>query len=1323
LTDDLTNSGNDVQTVTYIFTPHIDPGDGGGECGDGLPVIISIEINPQPRIAVTADDDVLCYEGDAAFNVTNLNTVNAIGTWRYDVSVVYPGGVTGDWTAGLTNQTATGIAALTDDLTNTTNDVQTVTYTFSPHIDPGDGGGECGDGVPEIFMIYINPEPLLTVSVTDTIWCDSSTVNITVNDLTNSVVGTKVYQLESTDAGGNVVGVQLTGEYVAGLDIINQLINLTDKYQDIRYSFRARIKDTRPGHSGDYFDCSHDVDTTLTIHLNPTPRISNITLAKGELSDFYCNDSSITVNINSPTVPYQTGELYYNLTTQDSLVDRVWSDGNYPFSSGRASFDDVLHNNHDSDVLDVTYRFDPWIRDTRMIQDCHRGVDSSLIVHVAATLIPTAIPDTVLYGGWNISCYGYSDGQINLGVKGGFGRYPGGNYYYEWKTDSGSGLHPYEQNQDTLTAGIYTVKVTDINQCIGWDTDTLYQPKLLRVSWDSLVTNPCAGNVAGSVLVEVSGGTAPYGYTWTGLGETWYTQNLPPVPEGIFTLIVGDMNDCNYESDPPYQVQSAPWIGLTVDTSLYGPYHISCYGSSDGWIKITDGIGNGDIKDWYYKWTYPDGSIKEDTLAIFSLVAGKYLLELEDTAGCPYNDSIFLKEPAPIQFDEVTTTLYGGLYNISCTDSSDGNISLSVSNTGREGRTYTYLWNGPPEVSLNPTASSQNNIPAGTYSVSITDFGFGCQLDTFFVLDEPDPILANADTSDYSSYNIACYNGADGYIALNPSGGLGPYTYIWEPGTGGAIETPDHDSVYGLTEGSYNVTVIDTLNCSRSWTYFLNQPSLIQTRDSLTDYNGYQVSCSGGQNGEILALNPSGGVPGYTYLWSRTDNPSWSDTTETPSGIPADTLTVQVWDMNNCLYTDTIVLHEPTLLMVDTILSREISCNATNDGSARVFVLGGVIPYSYLWDDPLSTTIDTVINLELGWYNVLITDANGCTINDSIEIREPDPVIAQFTIISQEWYHGEMISCAGAADGAVWAQASGGRQPYTYEWLGTITMNDTIFGLAAGTHQVRIEDEGGCDTIMSVTLTEPYPLNAVGIIERNASCYNLNDGKINLEPRGGVSPYVYRWTSESLPADLTTEDIENLYAGMYNLTLQDMNYCHLDTSFIISEPDELLAEIIVDTIPFCPDSYDGMIHVNVTGGTEPYDIWWIAQNTNDAVLYNLGEGVYVVQVDDQNNCGLVGASVELNSNANNCLEIPTAISPNDDGKNDVWEIRGMEFYSDAIIDIYNRWGDLIFRSDRGYNKKFDGMYRGRHLPVDSYHFIINLNNGSKPILGNITIIL
>jgi gliding motility-associated-like protein len=397
-----------------------------------------------------------------------------------------------------------------------------------------------------------------------------------------------------------------------------------------------------------------------------------------------------------------------------------------------------------------------------------------------------------------------------------------------------------------------------------------------------------------------------------------------------------------------------------------------------------------------------------------------------------------------------------------------------------------------------------------------------------------------------------------------------------------------------------------------------------------------------------------------------------------------------------------------------------------NDGWARVNVSGGIdhLPYSYMWNDPMNTTTESVGSLAIGWYNVAITDANGCMIIDSVYIPEPFPITAQFNIISEAWYHGEMISCAGAADGAIWAQASGGRRPYTYDWIGTVTSNDTIFGLPAGMHQVRISDMAGCDTILTVTLTEPLALNAIGIIERNVSCYNLNDGRINLEPRGGVSPYTYRWSSESLPADLTTEDIDNLYAGDYILTLWDMNLCRMDTSFTITEPDELKAEIIVDTIPFCPDSYDGMIHVDVTGGTEPYDIWWISQNTNDPVLYGLGEGIYVVQVDDINNCGLVGDSVVLVADANNCLEIPTAISPNGDGKNDVWEIHGIEYYPDAIIEIYNRWGDLVFRSDRGYNTKFDGMYRGKHLPVDSYHYIINLHNGRvKPIVGNITIIL
>ena len=102
------------------------------------------------------------------FTISTVNTSLYTGSqWRYDVSVVYPAGVTGSWGSGLTNQTA---GTLTDNLTNSTNSVQTVTYTFTPHIRPGDGGSECADGVDTIVTVDIDPQPKITVT-TDNLLC------------------------------------------------------------------------------------------------------------------------------------------------------------------------------------------------------------------------------------------------------------------------------------------------------------------------------------------------------------------------------------------------------------------------------------------------------------------------------------------------------------------------------------------------------------------------------------------------------------------------------------------------------------------------------------------------------------------------------------------------------------------------------------------------------------------------------------------------------------------------------------------------------------------------------------------------------------------------------------------------------------------------------------------------------------------------------------------------------------------------------------------------------------------------------------------------
>jgi gliding motility-associated-like protein len=87
-----------------------------------------------------------------------------------------------------------------------------------------------------------------------------------------------------------------------------------------------------------------------------------------------------------------------------------------------------------------------------------------------------------------------------------------------------------------------------------------------------------------------------------------------------------------------------------------------------------------------------------------------------------------------------------------------------------------------------------------------------------------------------------------------------------------------------------------------------------------------------------------------------------------------------------------------------------------------------------------------------------------------------------------------------------------------------------------------------------------------------------------------------------------------------------------------------------------------------------------------------------------------------------CLVIPDAFSPNGDGINDVWNIKGIHLNPDATITVFNRWGQMLWRSERGYPVPWDGRSRGEDLPIDSYHYVIDLHNGLAPLIGAITII-
>ena len=232
----------------------------------------------------------------------------------------------------------------------------------------------------------------------------------------------------------------------------------------------------------------------------------------------------------------------------------------------------------------------------------------------------------------------------------------------------------------------------------------------------------------------------------------------------------------------------------------------------------------------------------------------------------------------------------------------------------------------------------------------------------------------------------------------------------------------------------------------------------------------------------------------------------------------------------------------------------------------------------------------------------------------------------------------------------------------------------------------------------------------------NINCFGAETGYLNLSAVNNVGQVDYLWSDGYIGRNRTKHG-----SGTYKVIINDSNSCHADSTVTLTEPEPIRISFEV-TDPFCPLKPDGEIRVNATGGIpgSDYIYLWPDKSTGN-VLSNIPEGWYKVSVTDINGC-IVVDSVRIKGMNKICLIIPEAISPNKDLINDVWEIENTDLYPQIEIKIYNRWGQALWKSERGYPIPWDGRSRGEELPVDSYHYVIDLNDGSNPIIGPITII-
>jgi gliding motility-associated-like protein len=374
---------------------------------------------------------------------------------------------------------------------------------------------------------------------------------------------------------------------------------------------------------------------------------------------------------------------------------------------------------------------------------------------------------------------------------------------------------------------------------------------------------------------------------------------------------------------------------------------------------------------------------------------------------------------------------------------------------------------------------------------------------------------------------------------------------------------------------------------------------------------------------------------------------------------------------------------------------------------------GGSAPYDYSLNGGAYQTSGSFTGLTAGIYTITVRDALLVTFDISVTITQPVSALGGF-IASQT-----NVLCFGNNTGNVTIAGSGGVSPYLYKMAGGSYQASGLFEtLVAGPYTVTIQDANLCTLDVTVNITQPLALLTVNALSSaNVSCFGSANGSVNVSGSGGTTPYMFNLNGGAYQA---SGSFNNLTAANYTISVQDANLCTASITVAITEPEALsIASTTVDAS--CPDIEDGSITLTITGGTLPYSSLWL-DNVITQDRTNIATGNYRVVVTDINSCAAALDVVVGVGASESCLVIPTIITPNNDGFNDTWKIKNIDLFPNAEVFIYNRWGELVFHSKNLSLNTWNGTYKGRILPTDSYHYILYLNDGSKPRSGVISII-
>jgi gliding motility-associated-like protein len=908
-------------------------------------------------------------------------------------------------------------------------------------------------------------------------------------------------------------------------------------------------------------------------------------------------------------------------------------------------------------------------------------------VEILAPLFDISI-DSLIIG--DISCYNLNDGSLQILAS-------GGNYPYLYSNTNN------QNSQSTssfisLSPQAYIIYVEDDKGCFDRDTINFDQPDSLYIDSTIFSNVQCFGDNNGSInAIQAVGGTGVYTYSVNGGPQFSNSAYFNGFSAGTLTVEVFDENNCVAQDIVIINEPAEMFVDIT--SSNWNNYQIKCNNDSSGYADFNITGGMMPYLKFCVLLSTNDTLFETYNANIDSLFADTYKFIVKDSYGCIYEEEIIYNEPSPITHNFIASHITcNGINNASLLDSVFGGVGSA--------NTYTYAW------STGATTYSLDNLGVGQYIINVTDENNCVSTDTSYInnINALNIVLDASLTSD-----VSCFDYCDGEITVNTSGGIpninsngtASYSYLWND----TLQQTSFQALGLCVNNNFNSTeytciVMDGQGCSDTLSYVLSQPEeLIVSATILA-----QISCYSGDNGKLTA-SVIGGNGNNEFYWNNSIN--WA-TNPLNDNLSEGSYVVVARDSKGCVDTTEISISQPTELAV-SIDEKDVSCFGFDDGEISASVTGGTptpgIPatYDYLWT-PGGQTTQTATGLSPDIYSVTVTDYKGCIIiSESINISSPtNPLVINVDSIDE--------TCA-LNDGEANATILGGTFPYSYNWSNGSSSN-LINGLSPGLYTVQVKDDNGCEVTSSTFV------NGVSNVFLPGNQSEINENiclgqsfSIEIEEKPGLT---YLWSDGLNQSD---RDVSPLTTTSYTLEITDPN-CINSYSITANINVKAVSPMLMSN-PSNGNEYPTIAlgdDIELYSDNSSCDSWtWTwnnGENTNNSFYQSpLLSTWYTLTVDSSGCSGIDSIYVIVG------VTPYDAITPNGDGMNDVWEIIDIRSYPNANVKVFNRWGEVIHQCSGGFNYiAWDGTYNSELLPVGTYYYVVDLNNGDEPLTGPITII-